>query len=156
NGDQGLARRLSQFNPEFGVNLIGGLQQTMIRRIASIVPTLLVCAGLQAATTNTTLNVTTTGAIGATGITASGTAALSGIRHGTLSGTLPITPDSSQNLNGTFTITLTSGTTGTLTGTLKIPASALTGTLTGSATITGGTGNFVGATGSFPNLTGSL
>jgi uncharacterized protein (TIGR03437 family) len=112
---------------------------------------------MHAATFNTTLSVpNATGSLGANGITASGAATLSGIGSGTMNATVGITPDSSNNLNGTFNINVTSGTTGTITGTLKIPSTALAGNLTGSATVTGGTGNFAGATGSFPNLTGTI
>ncbi|MDR3700716.1 MAG: hypothetical protein P4L56_13815 [Candidatus Sulfopaludibacter sp.] len=55
-----------------------------------------------------------------------------------------------------FTITL-SGTAGGLSGTITLPTSLLLGggSGTGSATITGGTGNYSGATGSFPSLAGT-
>jgi len=120
----------------------------MSRRITTVLTALLVCAGLQAATTNTTLTVNATASIGATGFSATGTANLSGIGSGTFSGTL-----SATTFSGPYTITLTSGTTGTITGTLTASASILAGSGTGSATVTGGTGNFAGATGSFPTLT---
>jgi uncharacterized protein (TIGR03437 family) len=69
---------------------------------------------------------------------------------------MALTPDASGNLSANFTITLTSSG-DKINGTLRVPASVLTGgPLTGSATITGGTGAYAGATGSFPNLTGSL
>src|SRR5436309_1486798 len=129
----------------------------MNRLIAILTLVLMVCAGAHAATFNTTLTVTNaSGSLGASGLSATGPATLTGIGSGTFSGSVPLSPDSSQNLNGTFTINVTSGTTGTITGTLKIPASALTGSLTGSATVTAGTGNLAGATGSFPSLTGTL
>jgi uncharacterized protein (TIGR03437 family) len=137
----------------------------MTRRLATLVPVLLVCASLHAATVNTTLTVTNaTGSIGASGLTVSGggSTTLSGIGSGGITGTVGFAPDGSGNVTGTFTITLTSGTTGTLTGTLKFPVSALQSALAGgplsggSATITGGTGNFAGATGSFPSLTGTV
>jgi uncharacterized protein (TIGR03437 family) len=118
----------------------------------------LMCVGAQAATISTTLSVTNaTGSLGTSGaFTFSGQANLTnGIGSGTFSGNLSLTPTSSGNLSATFTITLTSG--GTITGTLTIPPSALSGgPLTGSATITGGTGTYAGATGSFPSLSGSL
>jgi uncharacterized protein (TIGR03437 family) len=129
----------------------------MNRYFAILALVLVACAGMHAATTNTTLTVTNAvGALGATGAQVSGPATLSGIGSGTFTGTLPLTPDSSGNLSGTFAINVTTGTTGTITGALKIPASALTGTFAGSATITGGTGNFAGATGSFTANSGSL
>jgi uncharacterized protein (TIGR03437 family) len=106
--------------------------------------------GAHAATTNTTLTVTASGPLGLS-VTATGTAALSGIGSGTFSAAVDLSA-----LTAPFTITLTNGTTGTLTGKLTIPATLLTtGTGNGSATITGGTGNFAGATGTFPTLTGS-
>src|SRR5207237_59345 len=92
----------------------------------------------------TASNFVTGQTLAGNGISATSPVRLSGSGNGTFTGTLPLTPDSSQNLNGTFTITVTSGTTGTITGTLKIPSSALTGTLTGSAAVTGGTGSFAG------------
>src|SRR5690242_3013434 len=124
--------------------------QTMTRRITTVFTALLVCAGMQAATTSTNLSVTATASIGASGFAATGTATLSGIGSGTFSGTL-----SATTFSGPYTITLTSGTTGTITGTLTASASILTGSGSASASVTGGTGNFVGATGSFPSLTGT-
>jgi uncharacterized protein (TIGR03437 family) len=87
----------------------------------------------------------------------SGPATLSTIGTGTFSAP-SLTTDSSGNYNGSYTITLPGA--DRITGVLKIPASALTalttgGTLTGSATVTGGAGTYAGATGSFPNLTGT-
>jgi hypothetical protein len=124
----------------------------MIRRIASLLPALLLCAGVQAATVNTTLTVNATGSIGLS-ITATGTATLTNIGNGTFSATLSLTPDASGNLSAPFTITLTNG--DKINGTIKFSASLLTGSGTGSATITGGTGAYAGATGTFPNLTGT-
>lgn len=117
---------------------------------------MMVCAAAQAATINTTLTVNAVATIGAT-ISVTGTATLTGIGNGTLSGTLSLTPDASGNLSAPFTITLTTGGPGTINITVKVPFSALVGggPVTGSATVTGGTGNFAGATGSFPSLTGT-
>ena len=128
----------------------------MNRNFASYALALAFCAGAHAATINTNLTVNATGTIG-TSITATGTATLTNIGSGTFNSTLSLTgADAQGNLNAPYTITLTGGA-GTITGTLKIPASALGGasTLTGSATVTGGTGTYAGATGSFPSLTGS-
>lgn len=109
---------------------------------------MLACACAQAATTNTTLTVNATANIGAT-IAVTGTANLTNIGSGTFTATLnPVT------FMAPYTITITSGTTGTITGVLTVTATLLAGSGTGSATITGGTGNFAGATGSFPSITG--
>ena len=125
----------------------------MTRTISSFTLALLFCAGVQAATINTTLTVNASAALGVSGLTATGTASLTGIGSGTFSATAGLTPDASGNYNAPYTITLTSGATGTITGTIKIPASVLQGSGTGSATVTGGT---YGATGgSFPSLAGT-
>jgi len=106
------------------------------------------------ATIPTTLTVTNAnGTLGASGVAFSGPATLTNIGNGSFSGTLPIVP-TGGNLVGTFSITLTSG--DRINVTLTVPAGVLTGApLTGSATVTGGTGVYAGATGSFPNLTGT-
>src|SRR5947208_15243013 len=67
----------------------------MTRKIATLVPALLVCASLHAATFNTTLTVTNaTGSFGASGISVSGggQTTLSGIANGSIDGTIGITP----------------------------------------------------------------
>lgn len=120
-------------------------------KYGSLALALLVCAGAQAATTNTNLSVTATVTIGATGsFTAAGTAALTNIGNGTFSATITV----GANLTAPYTITLTGGA-GTLTGVITLPASVLSGSGTGSGTVTGGTGTFSGATGSFPSLSGT-
>jgi uncharacterized protein (TIGR03437 family) len=123
----------------------------MTRKFVSFTLALLACAGAEAATINTTLTVNATGAVGAT-VSVTGTATLSGgIGSGTFSAALDL-----GTFKAPFTITLTSGTTGTITGVITVPTSILTtGTGTGSATVTGGTGTYAGATGSFPSLAGS-
>jgi uncharacterized protein (TIGR03437 family) len=127
----------------------------MTRTFVSVSLAMMVCAGAQAATINTTLTVNATVNIGTT-ITVTGTATLTNIGSGPITGTLSLTPDSAGNLSAPFTITLTTGGPGTINGTVKIPSSAvLGGTVTGSATVTGGTGNFDGATGTFTSLTGT-
>src|ERR1019366_6815076 len=87
-------------------------------------------------------------------IAATGTATLTTLGSGTFSATLSLTPDASGNYSAPFTITLTGGA-GTITGTLKIPPAVLTGSGTGSATITGGTGTYANATGSLPPRRGA-
>src|SRR5690242_6669523 len=124
----------------------------MFRRYAIFALAPLVCAGLHAATINTTWSVNNaSGSIGAQ-ITVSGPTTLTNIGSGTFSASVSF--GTTQNISAPFTITLTTG--DKINGTLSVPASALAGgPLTGSATITGGTGAYSGATGSFPNLTGS-
>jgi len=124
----------------------------MFRRYAIFALAPLVCAGLHAATISTTWSVNNaSGSIGAQ-ITVSGPTSLTNIGTGTFSASVSI--GTSQNISAPYTVTLTNG--DKITGTLTVPASALAGgPLTGSATVTGGTGAYAGATGSFPNLTGS-
>jgi uncharacterized protein (TIGR03437 family) len=132
---------------------------TTTRLFAGTALALLVGACAPAATTSTTLTVNANVAFG-TSISATGPATLSGIGSGTFAGTLSLTDLSTAIASGKavsapFTITLSGG---TLTGSLSIPASLLTGTATsgsGSATITGGTGTYAGATGSFATLAGT-
>ena len=126
----------------------------MNRTITSCALGLVMCLAAGAATVSTTLTVTNaSGAISATGITATGPATLSGIGSGTFSGAVSLTPDSTGNISATFSITLTSG--DKINGTLSISASLLTGSGTAKGTITGGTGAYAGATGSFPTLQGT-
>jgi uncharacterized protein (TIGR03437 family) len=127
------------------------------RVLTSTALALLFGALATAATTNTTLTVDATGTIGANGLSASGTASLTGIGNGTFSGSLA-TADLVTG-KASFTITLSNG---TITGTLTIPLTLISNIIQGIAssgtvvgTITGGTGDFAGATGSFPALTGS-
>ncbi|HTP85739.1 MAG TPA: hypothetical protein VMJ34_02280 [Bryobacteraceae bacterium] len=123
----------------------------MTRNFARYALTLALSVGAQAATINTTLTVNATASLGAS-ITATGTANLTNVGNGTFNATLTIS--ASANLSAPFTITLTTG--DKLNGTLSIPASILQGgSVTGSATIDGGTGAYAGAKGSFPSLTGS-
>ncbi|HTS61696.1 MAG TPA: hypothetical protein VMH28_06705 [Candidatus Acidoferrales bacterium] len=121
----------------------------MNRNFASYALALAFCAGAHAATINTTLTVKATGSIGAT-ITATGTATLTNIGSGTFNATLTT---ASTSLSAPFTITLTTG--DKISGTLQVPLSVLSGSGTGSATVTGGTGAYAGATGSFPSLSGT-
>src|ERR1039457_142012 len=125
----------------------------MKRTFSILALALLICAAASAAVISTTLTVNATGSIGAS-IAATGTATLTTLGSGTFSATLSLTPDASGNYSAPFTITLTGGA-GTITGTLKIPPAVLTGSGTGSATITGGTGTYANATGSFPSLAGT-
>ncbi|HXK07253.1 MAG TPA: hypothetical protein VMS37_32965 [Verrucomicrobiae bacterium] len=128
----------------------------MTRNFARYALALALCAGAPAATINTTLTVNATGSLGLS-VTASGTATLTNIGNGTFNATLSLSSaDAQGNLSAPFTVTLTGGA-GTITGTLKIPAAALSGssTLTGSATVSGGTYGGGVSGGSFPSLTGT-
>jgi uncharacterized protein (TIGR03437 family) len=127
----------------------------MIRKSTGVFLLFLMCGAVNAATTNTTLTVKAAGALGASGLTATGTADLSGIQNGAqFSATLPFTELTSAAPKASFTITLTGG---TITGDLLIPIELLSGQTsgTGSATVKGGTygGGVTG--GSFPSLAGT-
>jgi uncharacterized protein (TIGR03437 family) len=127
----------------------------MKRTFSTLALALLVGAAAPAATISTTLTVNATGSFGASGgISATGTASLTNIGSGTFSGSVSLTPDSAGNFSAPFTITLTGGA-DKITGKLTIPPEVLSGSGTGSATITGGTGAYAGATGSFPSLAGT-
>src|ERR1017187_1382664 len=143
---------MSQVPPFFCVTRVEDSNRLMKRTFSILALVLLACAAASAAVINTTLTVTATGSIGAS-IAATGTATLTTIGSGTFSATLSLTPDSTGNYSAPFTITLTGGA-GTITGTLKIPPALLTGSGTGSATITGGTYPGVSG-GSFPSLAGT-
>jgi uncharacterized protein (TIGR03437 family) len=123
----------------------------MKQAFASLAVALSICAGAPAATINTTLTLTVTGALSGTGIAATGTANLTNIGSGPFTSTISLTAVSGTSVSAPFTITLAGG---TLTGTILVPVALVSGaaTGTGSATITGGTGTYAGATGSFPSL----
>ncbi len=122
--------------------------------------TLLVCAVAQAATpVSTTINVTATGSLGASGATVTGPATFTnGIPNGTFSATVTLAQieGASANVTVNFTITAT-GSSDAMSGTITLPVLLLLGggSGTGSATITGGTGVYGGATGSFPTINGT-
>ncbi len=129
----------------------------MRRHFQELAVFLLVAGAAGAATITTTLTVNASGSFSATGVTATGTASLSGVtnaQNGQFSATLALTPDASGNLSAPFTITFSAG---ALTGKLSIPISIISsaGPVTGSGTITGGTGSFAGWTGTFSSLTGT-
>src|ERR1017187_5887751 len=151
----GIGGVLRELNfPTFRVSRVEDSKRLMKRTFSTLALALLVCAAAMAATISTTLTVNATGSFGGTSITATGTASLTTIGSGTFSGTVSLTPDSTGNYSAPFTITLSGGA-GTITGTLKIPPAVLTGSGTGSATITGGTYGGGVATGSFPSLAGT-
>ena len=132
---------------------------TLLKRFAPFALALLVTAGAQAATVNTTLTLTGTAALNSSGAyVVTGTATLTGLGSGgaTLSGTfastISLTNITGSTLTAPFTITISSG--NTLIGTWGLSTSALGGPGgTGSLTITGGTGTYAGYTGTFSSLT---
>jgi uncharacterized protein (TIGR03437 family) len=117
----------------------------------------------EAATISTTLTVNGTGTLSGTAVTATGTATMPNVYSGSaaFAGSLPLSGISGSNVVGTFTITPSTG--GTTTGTLSVPLSLFeslleggsSGSGTGSAAITGGSGSYSGYTGSFPSVSGS-
>jgi uncharacterized protein (TIGR03437 family) len=116
--------------------------------------------GIAAADTiNTTLTVSGSGSVGST-VNATGTGSLSnvtGASNGTFTATLSFTSldQSMKNFLAPFSINFSNG---IVNGQLSIPVTILTtssGSVTGSATITGGTGAYAGWTGTFATLTGT-
>ena len=127
-----------------------GDRQRMIRKIAKIPASLLLCAASYAATISTTMTVQGVVNVSSTGTTLlSGTATLTNVGNGAITATLSA---GASGFTGSFSIAFTAG--GTLTGTLTAPASVLSGSGNVSATVTGGTGTYAGATGSFPTMPG--
>jgi uncharacterized protein (TIGR03437 family) len=123
------------------------------RRFAPFALALLITAGAQAATVSSTLTLTGTTTISASGYVNSGQITLTGVGSGTFASTIPISAITGATVTANFTITLSGG---TLIGTYTEPASILFGgSGNASATITGGTGSYAGYTGSFPTLAGS-
>src|ERR1019366_3608389 len=150
---------MSQISPHFRVLRVEDSNRPMKRTFSTLVLALLVGAAAQAATVSSTLTLTGTATLGATGFTITGQATMPGVYSGsgTFASTISIAGITSTTLTSPFTITVTGG---TLTGTYTEPIAILTGDTTAdagnvSATITGGTGSFAGYTGSFPALSGS-
>ncbi len=112
-------------------------------------------AGAQAAAISTTATLSGTAALSGTGVSATGTGNMTNIGAVTWTATASIGVTA---ISGPITITVTSG--GTLTGTLSLPTSILTGTSSGSTasiTIAGGTGTYAGSTGTITGAgTGSI
>ena len=117
---------------------------------------LLAAAASQAATVNTTVNVTANiPAITGTTVNVTGTASLTNIGSGTFSATVSLTSLSTTgNATIPFLITLTSGGSGTITGNLAVPLTLLfsPGPGQGTLTVTGGT---YGATGGSISVSGN-
>jgi uncharacterized protein (TIGR03437 family) len=132
----------------------------MPRIFSLLVSATLIAAGAQAATINTTLTMNNAPVTIGVSLSVSGTATLSNIGSGQFATTISLTSGvgSDGNVTAPFTVTLTGGA-GTITGSLKIPLTLLTGSVTnatGSATVTGGTygGGVTG--GSFAALAGTV
>ena len=116
---------------------------------------LLIAAGAQAATVSSTLTLTGTTTISASGYVNSGQITLTNVGSGTFASTIPLSAleTGSATVTAPFTITLSGG---TLVGTYTEPSGILLGgSGNAAATISGGTGSFAGYTGSFPPLAGS-
>jgi uncharacterized protein (TIGR03437 family) len=129
----------------------------MIGRLASYALALVVCAGAEAATINTTLTVNATLALSGTGFALSGTTNFTGgIGTGKIAATIAATALTSDPVKANVTITLDSG--GTMTGTVSVPLALVTGSSTSGSVglaVTGGTGTYAGASGTF-SLNGSI
>jgi len=132
----------------------------MNRTFSSFALALLVCAEVPAATINTKLTVTSAALTLGVSASLSGPASLSNIGTGTIAAP-SLTANAQGNYSGAFTITLTGGGgSGTITGALNIPASAIAaaatgGQISGSATVSGGTYSGGVTGGSFPSLAGT-
>ncbi len=125
----------------------------MKRTFSTLALALLICMGAQAASVSSTLTVTGTATLGATGFTIAGNCTVTNVGTGTFASTISFAGLTGTTVTSPFTITLSGG---TLTGTYTEPVAILTGSSGNvSATITGGTGSFAGYTGSFPTLAGS-
>jgi uncharacterized protein (TIGR03437 family) len=126
------------------------VQRSLSRRFAPFALALLIAAGAQAATVSSTLTLTGTTTISASGYVNTGQITLTNVGSGTFASTIPLTALTSSTVKANFT------TGGTLFGTSSEPVDILTGgSGNASATITGGTGSFSGYQGSFPTLAGS-
>ena len=135
----------------------------MFRTSGFLVPTLLFCAGIQAASpTNTTITIEAiTGPISGTptSLTTAGSVKFNpGIPDvtGAFNVTFSIPSSTAATASGNFTITMSEG---NLTGTMTVPTAFLLGQNSSgncSASITGGTGTtYSGSTGSFSSLSGT-
>jgi uncharacterized protein (TIGR03437 family) len=114
---------------------------------------LLITAGAQAASVSSTLTLTGTTTITASGYVNTGQITLTNVGSGTFASTIPDSALTGLTVTAPFTITLSGG---TLVGTYTEPIGVLFGgSGNAAATITGGTGSFAGYTGSFPTLAGS-
>jgi uncharacterized protein (TIGR03437 family) len=109
---------------------------------------LLITAGAPAATVSSTFTLNGSAPFTGTSLVITGTATMSGVYLG--NGTFTSTVSITSSTPAPFTITVTAG--NTLTGTFTLASGALSGTDTGSLTITGGTGTYAGYTGTFSSL----
>jgi uncharacterized protein (TIGR03437 family) len=129
----------------------------MPRILILLLSALLVVAGAQAATTNTTLTVNVSAALSGVNVTVTGTANLSGIGNGTVNESLSAASliGATGNVSLPLPVVLSGG---TLNISLSVPSTLLFsggGPISGSGTVTGGTGSYSGASGSFGSLSGT-
>ncbi len=114
----------------------------MPRMFSVLLSALLIVAGAQAATINSTWTMNNAPVTIGSSVGVTGTVTLSNIGSGQFTTTISLTSVGNDgNITAPFTITLTGGA-GTITGTLKVPLTLITGatpTATGSVTVTGGT-----------------
>jgi len=123
----------------------------MVRTTAHFILIIMACMCAHAATINTAISGTVSGPFDASATsTLSGPVKLTNIGDGSIVVIVDL-----GTATGSFVITLNSGMSGTITGTLGGTANLITGAGIAAATITGGTKDFAGATGSFPALTGA-
>jgi|SRR5271157_769961 len=134
---------------------------SIYRRLTPFAVALLITAGAQAANVSSTFTLTGSGSFNSSGnLAITGPATMSGVYTG--NGQFTSTVSFTSSAPSPFTITVTAG--NTLTGNFTLASGALSGTDTGSLTITGGTGTYAGYTGTFSSvketgsfsLTGSL
>jgi uncharacterized protein (TIGR03437 family) len=133
------------------------IHNIMPRIFCLLVSAMLIAAGAQAATTNTTLTVNVSAALSGTNISVTGTANLASIGNGTVNESLSFTSliGATGNITLPMPVVLSGG---TLNISLTLPSSLLTsggGSISGSGSVTGGTGSYAGASGSFPTLSGT-
>jgi uncharacterized protein (TIGR03437 family) len=126
-----------------------------LKRKFEIVGVVALLAGVvHADTISTTLTVDATGALSGVSINATGTASLANVAsNGTFTAILSFTStDQNGNLTAPFTIKFSGG---DMNGILTIDPNIISGSATGSAKITGGTGTYAGWTGTFDKITGT-
>jgi uncharacterized protein (TIGR03437 family) len=121
----------------------------MTRIMKTCALAILAGAMANAATTISTTLTVTNATISLATDTVSGPVTLTNIGSGTFSATVTL---GATGITGSYTITVSGG---TIFGAMTFPTTVLTGSGSGSATVTGGTGSYAGATGSFPSLSGS-
>ena len=132
----------------------------MYRKATVTISALLLGASAFAATINTTLSVQNSAVtLGGTGISIAGTATLTTIGSGSVTGSIPLSALDPTKPTISAPITIKLAGSDSINITLNLPTNLfLSGATSGaiSGTVTGGTGTYAGATGSFPNMPGSV